>query len=108
MDSMIGRTVSAKRSASLGETARPLAEASRICRIAKPWAAGFAGGEGGLGAVAKKFNRSRCRPWGDRRELNRAVKFLRKGATLVITRIDRLARNTRTLVDIVDGLHGRG
>ena len=63
MDSMIGRTVSAKRSASLGETARPLAEASRICRIAKPWAAGFAGGEGGLGAVAKKFNRSRCRPW---------------------------------------------
>lgn len=83
MDSMIGSTVSAKRSASLGETARPLAEASRICRVAKPWAAGFAGGEGGLGAVAKKFNRSRCRPWGDRRELNRAVKFLRKGATLV-------------------------
>ena len=28
MDSMIGSTVSAKRSASLGETARPLAEAT--------------------------------------------------------------------------------
>ena len=45
---------------------------------------------------------------GDRKELDRALKFLRKGDTLVITKIDRLARNTRTLGDLVDGLHGRG
>ena len=45
---------------------------------------------------------------GDRKELDRALKFLRKGDTLVITKIDRLARNTRTLGDIVDSLHGRG
>ena len=45
---------------------------------------------------------------GDRQELDRTLKFLRKGDTLVVTKIDRLARNTRTLGDIVDGLHGRG
>ena len=45
---------------------------------------------------------------GDRKELDRALKFLRKGDTLVVTKIDRLARNTRTLGDIVDSLHGRG
>lgn len=45
---------------------------------------------------------------GDRQELDRTLKFIRKGDTLVVTKIDRLARNTRTLGDIVDGLHGRG
>ncbi|MER9963551.1 recombinase family protein [Mesorhizobium sp. M0045] len=45
---------------------------------------------------------------GDRRELDRTLKFLRTGDTLMVTKIDRLARNTRTLGDIVDGLHGRG
>ena len=45
---------------------------------------------------------------GDRKELERALKFLRKGDTLVITKIDRLARNTRTLGEIVDDLHERG
>ncbi|MER9713082.1 recombinase family protein [Mesorhizobium sp. M0174] len=45
---------------------------------------------------------------GDRQELDRMLKFLRTGDTLMVTKIDRLARNTRTLGDIVDGLHGRG
>ncbi|CAN7242898.1 recombinase family protein [Mesorhizobium sp. LjNodule214] len=45
---------------------------------------------------------------GDRKELERVLKFLRKGDTMVITKIDRLARNTRTLGEIVDDLHGRG
>ncbi|TPJ72479.1 recombinase family protein [Mesorhizobium sp. B2-6-2] len=45
---------------------------------------------------------------GDRQELDHALKFLRKGDTLVITKIDRLARNTRTLGEIVDDLHRRG
>ncbi|WEX77956.1 recombinase family protein [Sinorhizobium numidicum] len=45
---------------------------------------------------------------GDRPELEDALSFLRSGDTLVITKIDRLARNTRTLGDIVDDLHRRG
>ncbi|TIL67582.1 recombinase family protein [Mesorhizobium sp.] len=45
---------------------------------------------------------------GDRKELERALEYLRKGDTLVITKIDRLARNTRTLGEIVDDLHRRG
>lgn len=44
---------------------------------------------------------------GDRKELERALGFLRKGDTLVITKIDRLARNTRMLGEIVDDLHKR-
>ncbi|QIO73933.1 recombinase family protein [Rhizobium leguminosarum bv. trifolii] len=45
---------------------------------------------------------------GERPELENALSFLRAGDTLVITKIDRLARNTRTLGEIVEGLHGRG
>lgn len=45
---------------------------------------------------------------GDRQELDKALTFLRQGDTLVITKIDRLARNTRTLGEIVDDLHQRG
>lgn len=45
---------------------------------------------------------------GERPELETALSFLRSGDTLVITKIDRLARNSRTLGDIVDDLHRRG
>jgi DNA invertase Pin-like site-specific DNA recombinase len=43
-----------------------------------------------------------------RSELEAVMGFLRKGDTLVVTKIDRLARNTRVLGQIVDGLHARG
>lgn len=45
---------------------------------------------------------------GARPQLEAALGFLRKGDTLVVTKIDRLARNTRVLGEIVDGLHARG
>jgi DNA invertase Pin-like site-specific DNA recombinase len=45
---------------------------------------------------------------GDRKQLAASLAFLRQGDTLVITKIDRLARNTRTLGEIVDDLHQRG
>ena len=45
---------------------------------------------------------------GDRQQLNAALAYLREGDTLVITKIDRLARNTRSLGEIVDSLHQRG
>jgi DNA invertase Pin-like site-specific DNA recombinase len=45
---------------------------------------------------------------GKRAELEKALDFVREGDTFVITKIDRLARNTRTLGEIVDDLHRRG
>lgn len=44
---------------------------------------------------------------GDRQQLNDALAYLREGDTLVITKIDRLARNTRSLGEIVEALHRR-
>lgn len=45
---------------------------------------------------------------GKRPQLDTALSFLREGDTLVITKVDRLARNTRVLGEIVDDLHQRG
>jgi DNA invertase Pin-like site-specific DNA recombinase len=45
---------------------------------------------------------------GDRLELNRALEFVRKDDTLVVTKIDRLARSTLHLWEIVKGLEARG
>jgi DNA invertase Pin-like site-specific DNA recombinase len=43
-----------------------------------------------------------------RTELQVLLDFLRKGDTLVVTRIDRLARSMKDLQDIVHELKGRG
>ena len=43
-----------------------------------------------------------------RTELDLLLEFLRDGDTLVVTRIDRLARSVRDLQDIVHDLKGRG
>jgi DNA invertase Pin-like site-specific DNA recombinase len=43
-----------------------------------------------------------------RRELETMLAFMRKGDTLVITRIDRLARSLKDLQDIVHDLKARG
>lgn len=45
---------------------------------------------------------------GDRQELARALEFLRDGDTLVITKIDRLARSTMNLWEIVRDLDAKG
>lgn len=39
-----------------------------------------------------------------RDELDNALKFVRKGDTLVVTKLDRLARSTQHLLKIVDSL----
>lgn len=44
----------------------------------------------------------------DRNELATLLDFLRRGDTLVVTRIDRLARSIKDLQDIVYTLKGRG
>lgn len=45
---------------------------------------------------------------GSRTELQTLLDFLRQGDTLVVTRIDRLARSMKDLQDIVHELKGRG
>jgi DNA invertase Pin-like site-specific DNA recombinase len=44
----------------------------------------------------------------DRPELNKALDLLRDGDTLVITRLDRLGRSAKDLLEIVTGLEERG
>jgi hypothetical protein len=44
----------------------------------------------------------------DRQELATLLQFLREGDTLVVTRIDRLARSVRDLQNIVHDLRQRG
>ncbi|MDZ4689696.1 recombinase family protein [Terricaulis sp.] len=44
----------------------------------------------------------------ERPKLQEALAFLRDGDTFVVARPDRLARSTRDLLDIVDGLTARG
>jgi DNA invertase Pin-like site-specific DNA recombinase len=43
-----------------------------------------------------------------RQELDLAIDYLREGDTLVVTKLDRLARSTKHLMDIVDVLQVKG
>jgi hypothetical protein len=43
-----------------------------------------------------------------RPEFERALQFVRKGDTLVVTKVDRLARSMRDLSEIVDTLRAKG
>ncbi len=45
---------------------------------------------------------------GDRAELAKALEFVRKDDTLVVTKIDRLARSTMHLWEMVKGLEAKG
>ena len=44
----------------------------------------------------------------ERKELDEAIRFARSGDTFVVTRLDRLARNTQHLLGIVQGLEVKG
>jgi len=44
---------------------------------------------------------------GDRKALDDALKYVRKGDTLIVTKLDRLARSTRHLLEIVQFLDGK-
>ena len=43
-----------------------------------------------------------------RKQLEAAIEFAREGDTLVVTKIDRLARSVRHLCEIVDRLQAKG
>lgn len=45
---------------------------------------------------------------GDRAELAKAIRALDKGDVLVVTRLDRLARSTRDLLNTIDAITKRG
>ncbi|MET3725942.1 recombinase family protein [Sphingomonas trueperi] len=64
-----------------------------------------------LKAAGCQTIRSEKKPGSDRNgrtELQTLLDFLREGDTLVVTRIDRLARSMKDLQDIVHELKGRG
>ncbi len=44
----------------------------------------------------------------DRPQLKAAIDYLREGDVFIVTKPDRLARSTKDLLDIVDGLQGGG
>src|SRR4051812_19798181 len=44
----------------------------------------------------------------ERQELNECLKYLRKGDILVVYKLDRLGRSTKKLLEITEGLEGRG
>jgi DNA invertase Pin-like site-specific DNA recombinase len=43
-----------------------------------------------------------------RERLEAALEFVREGDVLIVTRLDRLARSTQHLLQLVDGLHKKG
>lgn len=43
-----------------------------------------------------------------REQLTAALSYVRAGDVLVVTKLDRLARSTRHLMEVVEGLEGRG
>lgn len=56
----------------------------------------------------KVFQETACGVKTDRRELARVLKVLGAGDTLLVTRLDRLARSTRDLLNILDGVSKAG
>ncbi len=59
-------------------------------------------------AGAAKLYTEQISSIGKRKELDAALDFLREGDTFVVTKLDRLARSTRHLMEIVDLLQERG
>jgi DNA invertase Pin-like site-specific DNA recombinase len=58
-------------------------------------------------AGAKKVYREHVSAVGDREQLDRLMERLEEGDTLMVTKMDRLARNVRQLLAIVEELEGR-
>jgi len=61
-----------------------------------------------LSHCEKIFHEKQSGRTDDRKELKRCLEYLREGDTLVITKLDRLGRSIRDLLNIVDGLDKKG
>jgi DNA invertase Pin-like site-specific DNA recombinase len=59
-------------------------------------------------AGAEKLFRENVSSVAPRQQLDAAIEFAREGDTLVVTKIDRLARSVRHLCEIVDRLQAKG
>ena len=59
-------------------------------------------------AGAEKLFRENVSSVAPRQQLEAAIEFAREGDTLVVTKIDRLARSVRHLCEIVDRLQAKG
>ena len=59
-------------------------------------------------AGAEKLFRENVSSVAPRKQLETAIEFAREGDTLVVTKIDRLARSVRHLCEIVDRLQAKG
>src|SRR3981189_775954 len=58
-------------------------------------------------AGAEKLFRENVSSVAARKQLEAAIEFAREGDTLVVTKIDRLARSVRHLCEIVDSVAGK-
>jgi len=56
----------------------------------------------------KKVFREQASSVGERAQLDAALDYAREGDTLVVTKLDRLARSARHLSELVDTLEGKG
>src|SRR5262245_32090998 len=70
----------------------------------------------GLDAQVRDLNAAGCKKLfqeqvssvAEREQLDVALEYAREGDTLVVTKLDRLARSARHLSEIIDTLEGRG
>ena len=58
--------------------------------------------------LARRFSRKGCRPLAERAQLEAALEYARDGDTLVVSRLDRLARSVSHLVAIGERLEIKG
>ena len=59
-------------------------------------------------AGCKKLFQEQVSSVAEREQLDAALEYAREGDTLVVTKLDRLARSARHLSEIIDTLEGRG
>jgi DNA invertase Pin-like site-specific DNA recombinase len=61
-----------------------------------------------LNHCEKIFKEKKSGKTDNREELKRCLEYLRDGDTLVVTKLDRLGRSIRDLLNIIDGLERKG
>ena len=77
-------------------------------RASRPGCKSRVGAANGHASAAEKLFRENVSSVAPRQQLEAAIEFAREGDTLVVTKIDRLARSVRHLCEIVDRLQAKG